>query len=591
VILEALNGYYTLLEADPDSGIAPPGYAFTTVSSCITLNADGDITRIISLQDDKRGKPLLVPQPPKRSGQRPEPAFLCEMPSYIFGVYKDEKGARYRFEASRKRHEEILGGVEDTGARAVLRFFEKRVMGVFPDRDADALFPNNSAVFRLTGDDLYIHERPAVRAAWEAWNGAKTDEAVIGQCLVTGEIAPIARLHGNLSGFGQDKPTLVGFNQKSFESYGKEQGQNAPVSELAAFRYVTALNELLRDRRHTIQMAGDKVVFWAERRAEREEDTLCAMLGGYDGDEFDGAESDNIKAREIKGVLSSLRSGKSPRELSLDENIRFYILGMSAAKTRLVIRFFYENSFGELIGRLLRHYRDIDIVSPPWDTKLTTPSRILRETAVGGKFDNIPPIYEGGLLRSILWETHYPYGIYMAILNRIKAETGQKSASVAINKTRVGVLKGWHNRINEEKGWLQVSLNLDEKRIGYLLGRLLAVYEKAQRDALRDVNSGVMDKYLNSALATPQQVFPVLSSLFEKHTEKSENYRNKQIVTEIMEKVPSDGFPQTLPAEEQGRFIVGYYHQRQALYTKKEDKAERDEANYNDNNNEEDEQQ
>jgi CRISPR-associated protein Csd1 len=240
----------------------------------------------------------------------------------------------------------------------------------------------------------------------------------------------------------------------------------------------------------------------------------------------------------------------------------------------------------------LRHERDIDIVGPSWDTRPTTPNRILRETAVSGKFDNIPPTYESGLLRSILWGTPYPYGIYNAILNRIKAETGQQGSEKVINKVRAGMLKGFHNRINEEKEWLQVGLDLEEKRIGYLLGRLLAVYEKAQKDALGNVNSGVMDKYLNSALATPRQVFPVLSSLFEKHTEKSKHYGNKKIVREIMDKVSSDGFPQTLPAEEQGRFIVGYYHQRQVLWPKEEGKVKNIGASDNTrDNNKEDEQQ
>jgi CRISPR-associated protein Csd1 len=580
MILEALCQYYRRLDADPEKTAAAPGYAAANVSSCITLDREGRVTGVLSFVEGKSSKKMIAPQQPKRSGQRPEAAFLCENREFLFGIYKDQRGADYRFEASRDKHEEVLARVDDAGARAVLKFFALRQPGGYDygDVDMSALDAGGNIIFRLEGESGYLHERPAIQAAWARYRQAKSEERPEGQCLVTGDTAPIAALHGNFGGFGQDKPTLVGFNQEAFVSYHKVQGENAPVSETAAFQYVTALNALLADKNHVVNLAGDKVVFWAEREAKLEEDAICASLGGQIEDQPEDEESvDSPAVRQINGILESLYSGKRPFELGLDENVRFYILGISANKTRMVVRFFYANTFGRLIDRLMRHYHDIDLVAPAWESRLhlVSPYRILRETAVRRERSNIPRSMESGLFRNILWGTPYSYALYTAMLNRIRAEAGSEGSLRAINRIRVGIVKGYLNRMaemNHSEEMMTVGLNEDETNKGYLMGQLFAVLEKAQNDALGHVNASIVDKYLNSALAAPQSVFPVLLPLFEKHVSKSGKYYTKVLVQRIMERISSEGFPRTLNMEDQGRFLVGYYHQRQSLYTPKDEK-------------------
>jgi CRISPR-associated protein Csd1 len=246
----------------------------------------------------------------------------------------------------------------------------------------------------------------------------------------------------------------------------------------------------------------------------------------------------------------------------------------------LVIRFFYTDTFGEIEERVKKHYCDIYVDGMRFQV---SPYRILLETAVGRESGNVASNLSGALMQSILNGSSYPFSLYQALLRRIRAEGGkdpQKAKGYAINAIRVGVLKGYLNRIdrlNQKKERINVALNLEERDVAYVLGRLFALLEKAQKDALGEVNASIVDKYLNSALATPQMVFPMLLALSKTHTSKTDKksegknygrYTDRRIA-EVVDLLPSSGFPVNLNAEQQGRFIIGYYHQNQALYAKK----------------------
>ncbi|MBC7204315.1 MAG: type I-C CRISPR-associated protein Cas8c/Csd1, partial [Pusillimonas sp.] len=119
---------------------------------------------------------------------------------------------------------------------------------------------------------------------------------------------------------------------------------------------------------------------------------------------------------------------------------------------------------------------------------------------------------------------------------------------------------------------LSVSYNPSEKRIGYLLGSLFAVLEKLQKDANPGLSTTVRDRYYSSASCTPKSVFGTLMRLHVHHLKKLDNpawqAAAQQRISNIMANVGE--FPAHLGLEDQGLFAIGYYHQRQALYTKKE---------------------
>ena len=592
MILKALCDYYERAKHAPGAEcVAEPGYALLGAGAQIVLDEDGGVFAVSSLRE-QRGKKLaprmlIVPQPPKRAGQTPDPAFLYENVAFLFGIHDKPAGAQYRFEASARIHREVLDGVEDAGARALLRFFDRRVPGStrYEGVDTSAISdPRVFCVFSLRGDPEFLHQRPAIRAAWEWYNARKTESAALAQCLVTGEVAPVARLHGNIAGFGADRPTLVGFNQPAFEFFGKKQGENAPVSERAAFEYVTALNLLCQDRRHCIRLGGDKLVFWAERDAPLEEDTLCALFGG--DLESEEPALDAGQCERVRSALACMERGGNPLEQPIDPDVRFFIMGLTSNKTRLVLRFFYQNTFGGILERLMDHYRGLAVAGARY--RYPSPLRILLETAVQHKYDNIPPTLESALMRSVLQGTRYPFALYMAVLNRIRAEA---STGSAISALRAGILKATLNR-QSDREVIKVALDRDERDTAYLLGRLFALYEKAQKEAIEGLNASITDKYFNAVLSAPQTVFPTLFGLNRAHlsklmknSPKLGGWLSRQIraVTEMLA-LQKDGedkyaFPPSLDSNGQGKFILGYYHQEQALYVRKDTPAEPEDEN------------
>jgi len=444
-------------------------------------------------------------------------------------------------------------------------------------------------VFRLDGTPGFIHDRPAVRAAWER-HSAGRESVEQGQCLITGEFGPIARLHDSIKGVVGAQSTgasIVSFNLPAFESYGKEQSFNAPVSEAAAFGYVTALNFLLRSDRHRLRIGDATTVFWAERAAAVEEDMLAELIdpigaarGGGGADRAEGTEvtgdyrRDPQATRLVHDILRRVRDGRPvlAGATRVNPEVRFYILGLSPNASRLSVRFLHVDTFGNLIERIAQHYADMAIALPAWDEDGFFPIwHIVKETAPLADTRRASPLLAGALTRAVLEGADYPESLYTAMISRIRAD--QK-----IDPVRAGMIKACllrRARIHgnsDKKEMITVSLNEQCADTAYLLGRLFALLEKAQRDATPGLNATIRDRYFGAASATPQSVFPILLRLAQHHIAKAEyggllDKRIEDVVTRI------DSFPAHLSLEQQGMFVLGYYQQRQAFYRKKSAEA------------------
>ena len=604
MILQALYQLYQRLLDEPGSGISPPGYSTARVSFALNLSEAGELLDLVDLREaNKAGKqkePLArdmdVPRQVKRaSGVSAN--FMCDNSGYVLGV--DAKGKPKRtqetFSAFRALHREVLGGLNDVGATAVLTFLAQWN----PDQAAtcpvlkplwDDLMAGGNIVFRLDGTSGFIHSRPAIRAAWDQHSAGK-ESSEWGQCLVTGEYAPIARLHDSIKGVvgaQSSGAAIVSFNLPAFRSYGKEQSFNAPVSEAAAFGYVTALNFLLRSHRHRLRIGDATAVFWAERAADLEEDMLAELMdptgpgrGGAAAEEPESTEAsgnrDPQATRLVHDILLRVSSGQPVRmgAVQVDPDVRFYILGLAPNVSRLSIRFLHVDPFGSLVERIAQHYADMAIDLPPWEEDGFFPVwRIIRETAplIDGKRDSkrASPLLAGALTRAILQGTDYPEGLYAAMLSRVRADQGdQKVSAVGAGVIKACLLRRARIHGNSDKeGMISVSLNEQRTDAAYLLGRLFALLEKAQQDATPGLNATIRDRYFGAASATPQAVFPVLLRLAQHHIAKAEyggslDKRIEDVVGRINE------FPAHLSLEQQGMFVLGYYHQRQAFYQKK----------------------
>lgn len=575
--------------------MAKPAYSDQkNVVVSLEVTRIGQLSRAVPLGTQRGnrlvGVALEVPERVKRaSGDNPN--FLCDNVEYLLGV---RPGTRQPDERSRGRkrlcldlHQGILRGVEDDGAHAVLAFLSRATEELIADPKLsdswDALDGGGNIVFRLDGDDRYIHERPAIKRAWEAHKSESGPDTPVAQCLVTGEYGPIARLHKSTSevvGAQSSGASLVSFNFGAAESYGKEQGDNSPVSERAAFAYGTALNWLTSSERHHVLAGDTTVVFWAEK-AGPEEDLLLDAFGAAFGVEGQESANDEPTARKMKGVLERLFRGQMPTEAgtTFDHRTRFYILGLAPNAARLSVRFWNVDTFGGVLKNLCQHFEDMAMVHRESERPISVPQLLLEMApAAARKREAVPKVLVGSLMRSILEGTAYPQSLYAALISRTRVDSNDPDKpwlERKVNYPRAAFIRA-HLRRNAriahntkvEEGLTEV-LNTENKNPGYLLGRVFALLEKAQQDANPLIKATIKDRYYASASATPRSVFPVLIRLSRHHLAKSEygGYVDK-LIEDVM--VEISDFPAHMNLDQQGLFALGYYQQRNALYKKAE---------------------
>lgn len=577
MILQALNGYYERMANDPESGMPPFGTSLENISFALVLAEDGTLKDVEDLREKEGNKlrPRKLPVPAaekKASGIKAN--FLWDSTSYVIGI--DDKGKQERTD---KCHVAFIEHIKnncvhsDVGLGAVLAFLEdKNCKDVAARADWPEICGTN-LVFRVEGIPGFVHDRVAARQAWEAFLNKQGTEPV-GQCLVTGENEqPLARLHPSIKGVRDAQSvgaSIVSFNLNAFTSYRKEQSFNAPVSEKAAFAYTTALNSLLsRNCRQKIQIGDASIVFWAEC-ASPAEDFLAELFDPpTEPDNETGSVDDQQTTGKIRGLLKVIRDGKRATDImpDLDESVQFYILGLSPNAARLSIRFWEVNSLGNLLIRIGKYFEQLEII-PQFDNEPEFPPlwRLLCQTATLGKNENVSPVLAGGMARAMLAGALYPQSLLSAVLGRIRAEHN-------VTYFRAALLKAFLMRNKQME--VSVSLNPDRTDLPYLLGRLFAVLEKAQEEAIPNTNATIKDRYLGSASATPGQVFNMLLKNSANHISKLRKTPEKKgwaIHYEIMIQEIIAGFsdfPTTLSSEDQGLFMIGYYHQRKDFFTKK----------------------
>lgn len=577
MILQALTEYYRTLE---NSGqISPLGWGEAKVSYALCIGPEGALEQVVSLQtEQKKGKKTVLrpqimrlPAPVKRAVGI-VPNFLCDNASYLLGV--DNKGKPQRtlkcFQACKALHEELLDGVDSPAAQAVLAFFRtwqpEQAAGHPALADCwEELMAGGNLVFRHDG--AFVHEDALVRRAWDGHYRAEGDGPQM-ICLVTGEHGTVESTHPsvkNVYGAQSSGAALVSFNAPAFCSYGKEQNYNAPTSKYAAFAYTTALNHLLSDREHVYRMGDTTVVCWARCGG----DVYQNMMGWM----FFGQEP-AYTLSDLQSALKGLCSGNAV-ELDgarLDPDRDFYILGLSPNAARLSVRFFLRNSFGAFLRNAQAHQQRLEIVKPAYDKFDTIPMwKLLDETVNQNSRDKTPaPNMAGEVLRSVLTDTRYPATLLNGVALRIRAEHSVTRGRAAILKAYY--LKNTHPDVPKEV--LTVSLNPDSTNVPYNLGRLFSMLEAVQSSANPGINTTIKDKYFNSASATPAVVFPVLVNLAQKHLKKLDGglrtYYDKQI-TGLLSKL-GERYPSRLNLPQQGSFQLGYYHQTQSRFEKKEEK-------------------
>lgn len=530
---------------------------------------------------------MIVPGAAHPSGSAPTPRFLWDQSAYLFGYSekgeKDDVKAREKlFPSFRKYHRDFMEKylIKDAGLLSVVKFLESwNPENVTEDlKKKISLLGPGFGVFRIQGMSTCVYESPEILMAWEKESGER--DLLYGDCLVTGRknvpIVSVIDTKIKLAGTSVGGGAIVSFNAAAYESYGKSQTLNSPISEEAGFKACNALNFLLGDDRLHVKVAGTTVVFWTGRKTQTE-----SLLGLLFGGDFAESAMDATLVAKLRVLWQIVGRAGDPdlTELGDDASTPFYMLGIEPNAARIVVRFWHESSLGDLIVKLRRHHEDMAIMrtydSDPEQLPLW---QIVRQTA--RDTDGVPPLLSGELLRSVIEGAPYPASLYQLVLNRIHVShrdtNGKYRVGGKVTYAQAAIVKGFLTR-NKKKGEIKMSLDVSNKTPAYLLGRLFATLEMVQGEALGDLNAGIGDKYYSSASATPKIVFPTLLDLFRKHLKKLSGDKKglavirEKLVGEILDGIdPSAGFPASLSLEDRGLFAIGYYQQMRDFFAKKD---------------------
>lgn len=599
MILQALKAYCDRKAADPASDIAPLGWEWKEIPFLVVISEDGRFVRIEDTRENygkkSRAKPFLVPSLGEAKGSGVKANLFWENGEYFFGYPMDVDKLRIDGEAYllkvKDRHEAFVRKIDAfsdelsmnkcfQAAKSFFKNFSVEEVKRHPLWDS-ALKVNQTFLLSIEGEGPITNitgVKDGIKNAQDRKRLAK--EAI--RCLVTGKIDTVAVLEPPIKGVINAKTTgahIVSVNNKinesgnnsgktpAFASFMKQQGKNSPIGQTASLAYTTALNALLAKNSRQKMMVGDAtVVFWAERVNPFEMELA----------NFFAEPSKDNPDRLSDSVKELFRSPKTGAFAPDHDGTRFYVLGLSPNAARIAVRFWHVGTVSEMAGRFREYFEDLMIVHGAKDREHLSMWRLLVSTAALGKSENIAPNLAGNFMRSILEGLPFPETMLRAVLTRIKAEH-------EISYPRAKLLKGCLNRKwrfnnpNNER-MLTVSLDTQNTNVGYRLGRLFSVLEKIQEAASPGLNATIKDRFYASASTTPAAAFANLMRLAVHHLSKLAKEKPgykvnlEKAMQEILDGI--DGFPPHLALDDQGQFAIGYYHQRQSFFTKKDDGAE-----------------
>lgn len=559
MILQALYEYYNRSK----DHLPAFGRELKEIGFLLVIDKEGNFVRFEDCRIDKKhAKKFLVKKSVGRSSA-PVANYLYDNSAYVFG-YSDKGDADKYFKVFKDKVSEVCkasSGNQDM--MALCQFYQSDLDSLLLTLKKDPLWPEieknlnkkySVFSFRIKGDDKIIAEKEELLDLLTEDNDR--EEQI---CLVSGarghavETTTATMIPGS-----QATAKLVAFQVKSgYDSYGKEKGANAPISEKAEFAYTTALNHLLAsDSRNKFLVGNRTFLFWASKDDEagrQAEESIFSMLGFSDSE-----DNPDRRIEQVRKVFKSIYSGIL--KTALDD--KFYILGLAPNSARIAVTYWAEIPLKDFAERINRHFEDMEMEGG------TKPyfglHSMLSAVTLGGKSSEATPNLPEAIVKSIFQGLPYPYTLFAGCMRRIRAEQN-------IYTGRAAIIKAYLNRLNDNEQKIQPMLDKENKNQGYLCGRLFAVLDKIQEDA--NNQHSIRERYMNSASATPATVFATILNLSSHHSENLNEGRKiyfEKLKQEIIDKLPAEGFPAHLDLQDQGRFFVGYYHQRQEFFKKNE---------------------
>lgn len=573
MILKALYDYYNRCGNLPASGLEEKEIGFI-----IVVSKDGKFIRFEDCRiDKKQARTYIVKKHVGRSSVVVA-NYLYDNSAYVLGYDpKNTASEGKKFDAFVEKIKSIHQALPDSSdIQTLVKFYAQGRGTILSEIEQDPLWEDikknlskkySIFSFRIEGDLKIVAEK---RELLQLEESAEINEGN-DICLITGErsIAVDTTTATMIPG-SKATAKLVAFQISSgYDSYGKKKCGNAPISKEAEFAYTTALNTLLqKDSRNKFMVGNRTFVFWASstgKASEQVEDGIFELLG-YKEEKTDNP---NAKIVQVRKVFTAIYSGSLTT--SLDD--RFYILGLAPNSARIAVVYWADTPLKEFAGMILRHFDDMEIVDARKDKKpYMGIKEILSTVTLSGKHTDAAPNLPEAVIKSIFQGTPYPYTLFSACIRRIRAESSEKGA---IRVTRMAIIKAYLNRQDNNNKKINKMLDKSNTNQGYLCGRLFAVLDKIQEEA-KKINS-IRERYMNAASATPSAVFTTILNLSVHHLESLPNEGRKvffeKLKQEIIDKISADGFPAHLDLQDQGRFFVGYYHQRQDFFTKSNEES------------------
>lgn len=569
-----LKSLYDYAQSQSDA-IPPSGMERKEIEFVIVIDSEGKFKRFEHKRIDKKQcVSFLVAKGVKRTSA-PKSNILWDNGKYVLS--KNDTNGKCNALFIDIIKEIATKHPEDVSIQALLKFYAQPESDREGKMMVDPIFskvedsPSANFSFRYEPEDMLIAEK---KYLFDHLISESSEGTESGRCLVTGVRGPLVRTT-TPTPLPDNSPmaALVAFQVNSgYDSYGKTQAYNSPISVESEETFSAVLKKFLgKGSRNKVRLGNRMILFWgssANNINNEVEDGLMSIL------EIPDKKAVNIdeKIEKVSKLFKSIFSGKI--KTTLDD--RFHILGLAPNTGRIAVVLWMDSELKDFAGKMLSHFDNMEIVDnrhPDKRSPYIGVYSIVSAVTQGGKISDALPNLVDETVKSVILGTPYPFPLYTGALNRIKAELSERSPTLQ----RVAILKAYINRkYSNQNQHKQLTVMLDKNNTnpGYLCGRLTAVLEKIQSDA--NTGDSIRTRYMGAASATPASVMPAMLNLSLHHSEKlSEGSRIyfEQLKQEIVDKLSADGcFPAHLDLNDQGRFFVGYYHQRTDLYTKKENK-------------------
>jgi CRISPR-associated protein Csd1 len=568
MILNALYDYYHRCGDLPRKGMELKELGFL-----IVIDKEGHFLRFEDRRKNKKQAQTFLVK--KHIGRTSAVVanYLYDNSGYVFG-HSDKGDVMAQYRAFKDKVEDIYQlHSQDEDMIAVHLFYSQEHQDVLTQMKQDPLWSEiernlnkkySAFSFLIEGKTKIVAEKVELL---DIEDSESSDEGQI--CLVSGKKGKaVETTTATMIPGSQATAKLVAFQVSSgYDSYGKTKGGNAPISEDAEFAYTTALNHLLEANSRNKFMVGSRTfLFWASKNDEagkEAEESIFSMFG------FSEQEDDpNKNIEQVRKVFTAIYSG----EMKTTSEDKFYILGLAPNSARIAVVYWAEIPLKEFAGTICKHFEDMNVVDTRLEKKPYMSLRnILSTVTLGGKASDATPNLPDAVVKSIFQGIPYPQTLFASCIRRIRAESGDKDKN-AVHITRAAIIKAYLNRISNNQK-INVMLDKDNTNQGYLCGRLFAVLDKIQEEA--NNQHSIRERYMNSASSTPAAVFSTILNLSNHHVENLKNEGRKiffeKLKQEIISKIDADGFKAQLDLQDQGRFFIGYYHQRQDFFSKNED--------------------